>query len=145
MSILQLFNLILFWIFFGCIASYFAQKRGRHPILWFVLGLVLGVVGILLLFVLPKKERKSRVVPPPRLDRSEQWLKLWYYVDAPTREQKGPMEFTELAQNWKEKQLSKESYIWGEGMGEWKKLNELPEVVKDLETANTGPQTTKKR
>lgn len=135
MGIMQLLNLILFWVFFGCVASYLAKRRGRNPLAWFFLGLFLGVLGILLVVILPNRLHQPRTPPPlPRLQRSDAWLKMWYYLD-PSHVQQGPLEFPDFAKLRRENHLSESSLIWGEGMKEWKQLADLPELVQEMDKA----------
>lgn len=136
MGILQLLNLILLWVFFGYLASYLASKRGRNRLGWFFLGLTLGLIGVLLAFVLPNQKIKKPLTPPPapRLQRSDAWLKLWYYLD-PAHQQQGPLEFPDLAKLRKERQLGDQALIWGEGMKEWRRLCEMPDLLQEIEKA----------
>ncbi len=64
--------------------------------------------------------------------RSDAWLKMWYYLD-PSRQPQGPMEFPQLATEWKKRALNEHSLVWGEGMSEWKALSELPEIIQEIE------------
>jgi MFS family permease len=137
MGIMQLINIVLFWLFFGFFASHFAKKRGRHPLGWFCVGLFLGVIGVLLLLLLPKVEKKSRPTPKPLRafsKRSESWLKMWYFLD-PTHAQQGPFEFPDMIKKWKENGIDETSFVWGEGMKEWKRLSDMPDLMKEIEQA----------
>lgn len=135
MGIMQLLNLILFWVFFGCIASYLAKRRGRNPLAWFFLGLFLGVLGVLLVAILPNRLHKPRTPPSPaRPQRSEVWLKMWYYLD-PAHAQQGPLDFPDFAKLRRENHLTETSFVWGEGMKEWKRLAELPDLIQEMDKA----------
>lgn len=136
MGIMQLLNLILFWVFFGCIASYLAKRRGRNPLAWFFIGLFLGVLGVLLVVILPNRIHHKPFAPPPpsRPQRSEAWLKMWYYLD-PTHAQQGPLEFPDFVKHLRENRLSETSYVWGEGMKEWKRLVEMPDLLREMDKA----------
>ncbi|MCC5831911.1 MAG: DUF4339 domain-containing protein [Chlamydiales bacterium] len=132
---MQLFNLLLFWVFFGCIASYLAKRRGRNPLAWFFLGLFLGILGVLLVVILPNRLHRLRVPPSlPRPQRSEAWLKMWYYLD-PAHSQQGPLEFPDLAKHLRENRLTESSLVWGEGMKEWKPLAEMPDLIQEMNKA----------
>ena len=140
MEITQLLYIILFWLFFGLLASHFAKKRGRHPVAWFAIGFFLSAFGVALLFLLPKagKGLSQPTHPPLRLSfpkQSEAWLKMWYYLD-PSHTQQGPLEFPDLIKKWKEKGICERSLIWGEGMQEWKRLSDLPDLLKEIQQAH---------
>lgn len=136
MGKLQLINIILFWLFLGVLGAHFAKLRGRSPLAWFAIGLMIGIFGLATLFLLPKIQKKARLTParkaplPPK--RSEAWLKMWYYLD-PAHAQQGPFEFPDLIKTWKEKRISEATYIWGEGMQEWKRLSDHPELIKEFD------------
>ncbi len=132
---MQLLNLFLFWVFFGCLASYFAKRRGRNPTTWFFIGLFLGILGVLLAAFLPKRVviRKRRRVAPPPPQQSDAWLKMWYYLDS-SHQQVGPLEFPVLIELRKQEQVSEKSLVWGEGMKEWKPLKELPDLTKEMDS-----------
>lgn len=132
---MQLIYIVIFWILFGFLTAYIAKRRGRDPLIWFPLGILFGFMGVLLALILPKQQKKMHVPPPllrPR--RSDVWLKLWYYLD-PTHQQQGPFDFPELAKLRKNKHISEGSFIWGEGMKEWTRLSELPDLIQELDQA----------
>jgi hypothetical protein len=138
---MQLINLFLMALFLGSLNAFIAKKQGRPQLPWFFASFILGILGLVLFFIYPAlssyfQARRPVQTPPPlapgETSRTEAWLKHWYYIDD-RREQKGPIEFPDLIQNWKEKQLSDESFVWGEGMKEWKTLSELPDIKKEFE------------
>lgn len=59
-------------------------------------------------------------------------MKMWYYLDS-SHTQQGPFELPDLISKWRGNGISENSYVWGEGMGEWKKLSELPELIQEIE------------
>jgi GYF domain 2 len=133
MGKLQLIYLVICWLSFGFISAYLAQKKGRSPFIWFSIGLMMGIFGIATLILMPKIEKNT---PPPKpkfnsFKRSDSWLKMWYYLD-PQHIQQGPFEFPDLIKTWKEKQINEATYVWGEGMKEWKKLSEQPELLDEF-------------
>ena len=133
MSHLQMLNLVPIWLFMGFLCSYYARKKGRHPVTWFILGFCLSLFGLILLYLVPplnrtQPEPKRSVIPK----RSDAWMKMWYYMD-PSHQQQGPIEFPDLAKNWKSCSLSENSLVWGEGMQEWKRLSEMPELIHEMD------------
>ena len=54
----------LFGIFFAnflcsCVLPYFAHQKGRNPVIWFFIGLLLGLIGCLIVWCLPKMKKCS--------------------------------------------------------------------------------------
>ncbi len=133
METLPLINLLLIWTMFGSICAYLAKKNGKPPLIWFFTGLILGIFGVILFYILPKNSPQPKKAAPRPRPRSDAWLKMWYYLDPKNNQQKGPIEFPDLADNWKKKILKDETLIWGEGMKEWKQLSDLPEVKEEFQ------------
>jgi len=48
---------IIFWytVFFASTTSYIALNKQFNPYKWFVIGAVTGVVGLIIIFIQPKK------------------------------------------------------------------------------------------
>lgn len=132
----------LFLILCGWFAAYLAAKKGRGAILWFFLGLFLNIFALLILIFLPPvtptKNKVSKEPPfqgttidvkplassdsietPPKPEGQE-----WYYLDA-KRQQTGPINFDTLRNLYCSTIISDSTYLWCEGMKEWKKLSEL--------------------
>lgn len=136
---MQLLNVFLFWIFFGLLCAYLAHRQKKNRALWFMIGLFLGIFGVALILILPWLEGRAKamayksapVIPTPPLIQEQP--KLWYYLDA-TRQTQGPIGFPELASLWKEQSLTEQSYVWKEGMEEWKRLSEISELAKELKS-----------
>lgn len=127
---MQLFNLILFWIFFGFLTSYFARKRGLRGKYWFFVGLFLGIIGVIIALVFPKRAPKKQlkplitIEPLPPIPQEK-----WYYFDA-AKTQQGPI--TSLRDVWETGHIGEETFVWKEGMENWKRLKALPEVLETL-------------
>ncbi|GIN71892.1 hypothetical protein J14TS2_23670 [Bacillus sp. J14TS2] len=49
---------LLVLICFGLITAYFASKKGKHPLLWFIIGGLLPIIGLIILLLL-KTENSS--------------------------------------------------------------------------------------
>ena len=124
------------WLVMGSLNAYYASTKGRDPFAWFMLGIPLGLLGLILLFFLPKvkevKAVKESLEPLLSVNIDPEILKKeWYYVDV-TNQQRGPLSFKDLQLLFSQKNVSLHSFIWSEGMAEWKKLEELPQLTFSL-------------
>lgn len=128
---MQTFSVILFWLAMGAATAYFANQRGRDPFAWFMWGMLLGFFGLLLLFVLPplaKEEEPgleaeySLLEPNPK--NHDYFLKEWYYYDD-KKEQHGPVRFEQLKKLWEEGHINEETFVWHEGLDNWKQLQDV--------------------
>lgn len=134
---MELLVVILSWLVFGGAASYFASQRGRDPFAWFMIGMLLGILGLLLLFLLPplESDKKEAVEPEeiaPVITEPAERLTDWFYLDK-NRIQVGPVAFNALKRAWDDKEITIETLVWREGMGEWKKVAELPSLREVLQ------------
>lgn len=124
---MQVLNIVLFWIFFGFLTSYLGKKKGRHAGLWFVIGLFLGIIGVLIAFLLPKPKVKEK--PIVKVEVIEPKVAEWYYLNA-QNEQSGP--HSDLKPFWRNKTIDENTLVWTEGMHSWKALKQLPNLFRDL-------------
>jgi len=158
------FYSILFWLLLGGICSRIAKKRNRNPLGWFFIGMLLGVIGLIILYVLPAKNEESleEASPVPAAMQSQENLtfsteteetlapsemnqvispsfekKLWYYLDRENK-QYGPMSFDNLKRVWKEDQITGTTYVWNEEMPDWKPIADLPEVLDKIRNIPTN-------
>lgn len=134
----------------ACFTAYYAHQQGRNPILWFIIGILLGIFGLLILIFFPaKSESKNNGTPTmtvskpdPSQPHGENLLhqeelktlqndKLWYYLDL-NHQQMGPVSIIALRELWKRGQLELTSYVWSEGMEKWQLVDELPDLKKSL-------------
>ncbi len=131
---MELFIVITCWLLFGGVTSYFAAQRGRDPFAWFMIGLLLGILGLLLLFLLPpvsesevpdQKDSQEIEISPVRLQD-------WFYL-TPDRVQIGPVSFDVLQAAWKESKIGPDSFVWSHGMEDWKKIAELSSLREALQ------------
>lgn len=137
---MELFVVILSWLVFGGASSYFASQRGRDPFAWFMIGMLLGILGLLLLFLLPPlEEAKDESVAEESLEEAvpvasepAERLSAWFYLDK-NRIQVGPVPFNTLKRAWDDKEVTGDTLVWREGMGEWKKVAELPSLREVLQ------------
>ncbi len=96
---------------FGILAAFYAKRAGKNPYLWFLLGMLLGVIGVFFLFFMP--QRKKPIKLAPNVDRL-----FWYYLDEENK-QRGPFKFSVLRQAWQKGTLSPNTYVWNETLDKW--------------------------
>lgn len=134
------FLIVITWIVLGSLAAYFAQQRGRNPITWFILGLIFGILGLLALFIMPSLAENSKTseasqasaveipqstLAPPVLSNA---TAEWYYVDS-NYTQQGPLSAADIKSLIEAQTITKETLVWCDGMPEWKKLEEVKDVI----------------
>lgn len=137
---------LISWLLMGWLTSHLAQKRGRDPLIWFFIGLFLGLLGLILLFLLPNsdskglvklKENEAAASSPQVIETSAELIKPQtdnplYYLDK-NREQKGPISFSLFKQDWREGKIEKNTYVWREGQTNWEPVQNLPDLIKSLD------------
>jgi hypothetical protein len=137
---MEIIIVVVSWIVFGGITSYFASQRGRDPFGWFLIGLLLGVLGLLVLFLLPPikaeeeqeaegEKAEGEIVPAPPVHYAHDW----FYLDS-GRQRLGPCSFLTLRRDWHLQKLCQDTYVWTEGMENWQRIKELPELKQALES-----------
>lgn len=138
---MQLFLTIALCLTIGAATAYFANQRGRDPLIWFMIGMLLGIFGFLLLFLLPaiteeggaeEEIYEPKVESIPHQATHEYLVKDWYYYDR-NRARQGPIRFDKLKDLWKESEISEDSYVWSEGMIGWQKIEEVPTLYTHLQ------------
>lgn len=138
---MQTFSVIFFWLAMGLATAYFANQRGRDPFVWFVLGMLLGVFGLLLLLMLPPVKEEEAVQEAEYVfhDKKEElptqshsfMLQDWYYYDRERRQQ-GPVRYDSLRDLWQEGKIDEETFVWSEGLDEWKRLDKVDPLYGEL-------------
>jgi hypothetical protein len=144
---------IIFWLLIGAATAYFAQQRGRDPLIWLVIGIFLGLLGLLLLFLLPsvkgdqpkdadaqafRKEPQEPVIQTaPAIQDHSYLVRDWFYLDAEPKQQ-GPVTFDFLKKIWREGQIGIGTFVWCDGMEKWKKIDELDSLKHGLEEVIEG-------
>lgn len=141
---MEILVVVISWLIFGGASSYFASQRGRDPFAWFLIGMLLGILGLLLLFLLPPveaaKEEKEEIQegegenPPIAASESASsyLIKEWFFLDD-KRQQTGPYSFSNLKRNWDLGKLTAATLVWSEGMEAWKPIDELPKLKEALQ------------
>lgn len=128
---MEFFVVIVSWLLFGGVASYFASQRGRDPLAWFVIGMLLGILGILLLFLLPPIDpanaEKEEPMPAKEPTATPARLVEWYYLDA-NRNSVGPLPFAQFTKASFDGQVKADTLVWSQGMPEWKRADQVEEL-----------------
>lgn len=133
MNFLSVYLTLLIWIAMGAVTAYFARQRGRDPIIWFVVGLLFGIFGFIVLFFMPTAQTAQPVKEEPALSieasasaisPAEYMQKSWFYLTS-EGEQVGPLSFERLKQNWEEKTITAQTYVWCDGMKDWESLAQM--------------------
>ncbi len=143
MNAMQIVLSIILWLLIGAATAYFANQRGRDPLVWFMAGMLLGFLGLLLLFLLPTvneeeiKETEYNLLQDPSekglpLHPRDYLIKDWYYYDN-NQARQGPVPFENLQSLWNNGYISQETFVWSEGMNNWKKVEELPNLFTHLQ------------
>ena len=148
-------DVLLSFILLLLIASftaYYANRKGRHPVLWFIIGILLGLFApLILLFLSSVKDQASSDGSPtmnvsnphPALKEFSQTQletqslspdneKLWYYLDQ-EHQQMGPVSIIALKSLWNRGLLELTSYVWSDGMEQWERIENLPELKASLD------------
>ena len=103
--------------------------------LWSIIGFTFTFMGVGLFFLVDFLQKKRLAQQTPITIYAEpepkEEDKTWYYLDQ-GQHQIGPLMLRDLEKAWDESVINENSYIWKEGMSQWKKIKELPEIKKDL-------------
>lgn len=146
-STMQMIVSFIILVIIASLTAYYADRKGRSFTIWFILGVLLGVFAPLILFFLPSLRGEDvdegqptmtvskpdssleRLSPPlaPVPTWKEEEDKLWYYLDQ-EHQQMGPVSIVALRDMWNRGLLELNSYVWTEGMGQWQKVEQLPEL-----------------
>lgn len=134
----QLMVSLFMFFLMGAITSYYAHVKGKNMLLWFLLGGLFGVFALIALYFLPSEEDKS--IDPVYTSNSSiqdqqptqsalplENDRLWYYLDR-NHQQYGPVSLIALKDLWDTGTLDVNSYVWTEGMENWDKLDNLPQL-----------------
>lgn len=120
-------------ILHGLLCGYLAERRRCNPWVWFFIGMMCGICGLIALFVTTKK--KPRVMPVKETIAAtvdpKFYSTAWYYVDN-ARNQQGPIDFSMLKKLIEENKISKEHFIWCEEWDNWKLLKEVSFIHSEI-------------
>jgi hypothetical protein len=142
--------LLPYFLLIGALTAYVAHnKRGRRPIPWFFLGFFFGLLALLTVFFLPKKEPLQQlllkgninhplplITPVIETETHPMTKELWYFLDE-NRSQIGPLSFHGLKNKYIEGKVLPSSYVWNAQMDDWKRLEALSEYLSIIEERTT--------
>lgn len=151
MTILTMILLFLM----GIATSYIASQKGRDPYIWFAFGMFFGVFAMLVLILMPpaqsekeleneernkeiverrekQMEEQEKIESAPNLEPQSIETKEWFYLDK-DRQQQGPFSFYVISELWESSTLNSQTFVWTDGMPEWKKVHEIPDLYDVLE------------
>ena len=129
---MQTFLIILSAIFLGYGCSQIARRQGRNPTIWFILGVLFGLLALIVIALLPASKQKraeTQTTPEPKLVSLKTLIeshtgKLWYYLGS-DQTQFGPMSLDALSREWREGKVSEKTLVWNEELTEWKQVTEI--------------------
>jgi len=127
MTLIPFSSALLASCLIGILSAYIAHRQGRNPYAWFFIGIFFGLLGVLAIFIAPKKPKKITLTPQPHPVIIGPLDKLWYYLD-PTHEKIGPMSFQALNTQWKQGKITPATYVWHEELPDWKLLQDFIQV-----------------
>lgn len=145
MTTTQLIISFFILLIIASLTAYYADRKGRSFTIWFILGVLLGVFAPLILFFLSSNNgsNKKNDIPsmsvskpdpslqiaasPPPVEFKGNEDKLWYYLDK-DHQQMGPVSIVALRDLWNRGLLELTSYVWSQGMNDWLKVEQLPEL-----------------
>ena len=113
-------------ILHGLLCGYLAERRRCNPWIWFFIGMMCGICGLIILFITTKKQvqtinrTRTKTILNPNFYSTP-----WYYIDS-TKNRQGPIDFFMLKKLIETKEISAKNYIWCEEWNEWKLLQEVP-------------------
>lgn len=129
------------------LTAYYANTKGRNPLLWFIIGILLGIFAPILLFFFPQAKQEGdyptmsvsnpdpslEVKTPPKFleEKKGQEDQLWFYLDE-NHQQMGPVSIIALRELWNRGSLDLNRYVWTEGMEKWEKVDQLPALIASL-------------
>ncbi len=131
MTLATTFVLLFITCLWGYIGYKIAQKKGRNPTVWCILGVLFGMVAIIILSLL-KTKYKIPVQTPKKFELNDIVQDNWYFVTQ-TKEQKGPMSFEDFKSEFESGAFTKQSFVWNTTYTDWKKLEDDLITIKELE------------
>jgi hypothetical protein len=132
-------------ILLGSLTAYIAKGRGRSPGIWFFIGMFFGIFGLIALFFFPiiklEGDLPSRrqmpppaITPPPLVETAcPLTSRDWFFLDR-EHKQLGPEPLAKLQELWRAGTIAGSTYVWCEGMENWKKIDDISLLLSRLTT-----------
>jgi hypothetical protein len=146
----------------GTLTAYIGWKRGRNPTFWFIMGIFFGWLGFVVVYFLPKQEEvlKQREEELGKIQKKEEPLSLekiepviepvkdaphsqetnWFYLNKEHQTQ-GPVLASTIEELWKKQEITRASFVWKEGMQDWKRVEELSDLYQLLQHLQKSPSS----
>ncbi|MBN1914390.1 MAG: DUF4339 domain-containing protein [Parachlamydiales bacterium] len=113
----------------GFISAHIAQKRGKNPYFWFMIGFLFGLLGmVFLLFSKKSKVFDEKPLPPETSLLASLPKVLWYYLDSQNKTL-GPMSLQKLQEEWNLGKINPNTYVWTEDLETWKQLKDIANLT----------------
>ncbi len=116
----------------GTLTAYLAKRKGRDPTVWFLIGMLCGIFGLIALFFVPEVKQQEKPKPPSPPPQDALATKKWFYLDA-AHTTCGPHPFATIQQLFRENTIQPSTYVWCEGVEGWKKIHDLSELQSRLQ------------
>jgi len=135
----------------GILGGLIARSRGRSPMVWFFVCAFFGWFGLLVLLLMPMKEKKEEVVleenenaePEKETPKEEEVSSMvpdnWFYLDQ-EKAVCGPFFLQDLQKKWKENLIALDSWVWNETLVDWKQISQVPSLLQWLQTTTESPK-----
>ncbi|MCH9632266.1 MAG: hypothetical protein S4CHLAM6_05970 [Chlamydiae bacterium] len=137
-------------LIWGTICLLVAKIKGRDPRGWFFLGLLFSFFALIALLFIPSQKAMLLAAEAKAIKEKEEAEQLelqeaptnpkattlekrsWYYLDK-ANSQVGPIDLDSLKKEKSEGNIHTKTYLWSEGMMDWKILDELNYLKTELE------------
>ncbi len=147
----SIYSAAVIWVIVGLISAYVAKRKGKNPLVWFAMGTLFSVLGLMILLMLPKNkddEDKSTLAPvhsmssegglhaeeegfnepSPSVKRIKPDPTLqWHYIFESDNivEVRGPMSIDELRKAVVNLKLPITTFIWCDEFPDWTPISEF--------------------
>lgn len=126
--------ILLVSIIFGIICSRIAQKKSRNKHVWFINGILFGIIGVLIIFFLkPVKIIQENVKKIEIKDDN-----FWYFINGEEK-QIGPISLNKLFDHFQNGNISENTMVWNDTLTDWKKLKDIPTIANLINESTSLP------